>query len=47
MSETVLIVTTEGDMQLLNSTTVENIGLDVSAALQHVFLYIGVCLVPL
>ena len=47
MSETVLIVTTEGDMQLLNSTTVENIRLDVSMALQHVFVYIGVCLVPL
>lgn len=38
MSETVLIVTTERDMQLLNSTTIENIGLDVSMALQNVFL---------
>ena len=38
MSETVLFVTTEGDMQLLNSTTAENIGLDVSVALQHVLL---------
>ena len=38
MSETFLIVTTDGGILLVNSTTVEYTGLDVSVALQHVFL---------
>lgn len=38
MSETFLIVTTDGGILLVNSTTLENTGLDVSVALQHVFL---------